>query len=67
MNDRDTSLPDILRATELTDFGDLFGCIRRLRQWGLLTFLALATPVAARLRALTTKAASHMNLDDSVA
>ena len=67
MNNYDPNLPDILRPTELADFGDIFGAVRQARQRVLLTVLVLAAPMVARLHAVTTEAASRAGSNHPVA
>jgi hypothetical protein len=59
MNNYDPNLPDILRPTEIADFGDIFGTIRRVRQRVLLAVLLRAGPIVARLHSLTSEAAAR--------
>lgn len=65
MSKYNPNLPDILRPTELADFGDIFGTVRRFRKWVFLIILLLAAPMIARLHALTTEAVSRAALNHS--
>lgn len=59
MSKYDPNLPDILRPTELADFGDIFNTTRRVKRQVFLIVLLLVAPMIARLHALTTEAISR--------
>ena len=65
MNTYDPKLPDVLRPTELTDFGDFFGAVGRGRRRLLQTVLALSAPMVARLHVATVAAASRTASNDA--
>ena len=64
MNTYDPKLPDILRPTELTDFGDFLGAVGGVRRRLLQTVLALSAPMVARLHVVTMAAASRAASND---